>query len=255
VDKVLTRPEIYRVVNGYIGVSGGYLGDFSYRTHQEFYPYYCGLDIDPQDTPYYGTTRMRFMQVLEGQLPENQAKILRGVLAKYPVESFPESQRADKQQIYHEIKAMIARVERETSLQPPTLTVTNETVQRAIADATVLLEKNGPASAVDRVHTAFHGYLRAVCKQANIQVADDADVNALFKKLRDEHPGLQVDHTRKEDIGRVLSSLGNIVNTLNPLRNKASVAHPNEELLGEDEAMLVVNAVQILLYYLNAKLS
>jgi hypothetical protein len=29
---------VVRVVNDYIGVSGGYLGDFTYRTHQEFYP-------------------------------------------------------------------------------------------------------------------------------------------------------------------------------------------------------------------------
>jgi hypothetical protein len=43
----LTRQEIARLVNRYIGVSGGYLGDFSYRTHAEFYPEYCDLDINP----------------------------------------------------------------------------------------------------------------------------------------------------------------------------------------------------------------
>ena len=34
----LSRGEIIRLVNSYIGVSGGYLGDFSSRTHAEFYP-------------------------------------------------------------------------------------------------------------------------------------------------------------------------------------------------------------------------
>ena len=33
----LTDGEITRIVNRYIGVSGGYLGDFSYRTHVDFY--------------------------------------------------------------------------------------------------------------------------------------------------------------------------------------------------------------------------
>ena len=33
----MTRPEIYSVVNDYIGVDQGYLRDFTYRTHREFY--------------------------------------------------------------------------------------------------------------------------------------------------------------------------------------------------------------------------
>ena len=39
----LTSREVTRIVNRYIGVSGGYLGDFSYRTHADFYPEYWGL--------------------------------------------------------------------------------------------------------------------------------------------------------------------------------------------------------------------
>jgi hypothetical protein len=37
VTRGLTRPEIMRLVNRYIGVSAGYLGDFSYGSHSEFY--------------------------------------------------------------------------------------------------------------------------------------------------------------------------------------------------------------------------
>ena len=81
----LTRPEIYRIVNDWIGVSGGYLGDFTYSSHREFYPYYCDLDIDPEQ--HTGTTRERFIKVLENSDPNQQAKILRGVLEKYPAGS------------------------------------------------------------------------------------------------------------------------------------------------------------------------
>jgi hypothetical protein len=45
----LTDSEITRVVNRYIGVSGGYLGlpeRFSYRTHEDFYADYCDVSID-----------------------------------------------------------------------------------------------------------------------------------------------------------------------------------------------------------------
>jgi hypothetical protein len=43
----MTNQEILRPINRYIGVSNdGYLGDFTYQTHEEFYPEFCGLDIN-----------------------------------------------------------------------------------------------------------------------------------------------------------------------------------------------------------------
>lgn len=40
----------------------------------------------------------------------------------------------------------------------------------------------------------------------------------------------------------------------NPVRNRASVAHPNSALLAVDEAMLVVNIARTLLAYFDGKL-
>jgi len=39
------------------------------------------------------------------------------------------------------------------------------------------------------------------------------------------------------------------------VRNNASVAHPNDELLGRDEAQLVINVGRSLLLYLDAKIA
>jgi len=58
----LSNREIIRIVNRYIGVDHGYLGDFSYRTHADFYPEYCDLDINP--FTHEGTTRERFISIL-----------------------------------------------------------------------------------------------------------------------------------------------------------------------------------------------
>lgn len=44
-----------------------------------------------------------------------------------------------------------------------------------------------------------------------------------------------------------------IVDALNPLRNRASLAHPNESLLAEPEAMLVINSVRTLLHYIDSR--
>jgi hypothetical protein len=44
----LSNRVISIVINRYIGIAMGYLGDFSYRTHADFYPDYCEFSIDPE---------------------------------------------------------------------------------------------------------------------------------------------------------------------------------------------------------------
>jgi len=65
---MLKKSDIYRLVHDYIGVYDGYLGDFSYKTHREFYPYYCDLEINVKDYEP-GTTREKFMRILEEASP------------------------------------------------------------------------------------------------------------------------------------------------------------------------------------------
>ena len=107
---MLKQSEIYRLVNDYIGVSGGYLNDFSYRTHHEFYPYYCDLEINVADYEP-GTTREKFIRILEEANLLAQAKILKGVFKKFPVSAFEEQDRERKQEIYDEYQAIISRLE------------------------------------------------------------------------------------------------------------------------------------------------
>ena len=132
--------------------------------------------------------------------------------------------------------------------------ITSEVVERAISDAETLITQNGATSGVDRVHTALHGYLRAVCDKANISYAKDAGLPELFKVLREGHPSFQVKGPQGVEIQQVLRALGSIISALNPVRNRASVAHPNEDLLDEPEAMLVINSARTILNYLDSKL-
>jgi hypothetical protein len=76
---------------------------------------------------------------------------------------------------------------------------------------------------------------------------------ALLKKLRREHPKLQDLGPRAQDIAKVMNAAGAMLDALTPVRNNASLAHPNKDLLGRDEAQLIVNAGRTLLAYLDAK--
>jgi hypothetical protein len=138
-------------------------------------------------------------------------------------------------------------------VENPSLEISSDSVQRALADAELLIQARGAASGVDRVHTAFHGYLKAVATRASIEFQEDSSVTGLFKLLRDKHPALVFREPRAADIDRVLKSMATIIDSLNPVRNRASGAHPNELVLGEPEAMLIINSVNTLLHYLDAR--
>jgi hypothetical protein len=243
----LKQSEINKLVYKYIGVSGGYLADFSYRSHHEFY---IGLDLDIDPYKYDGTTRERFTKILSESAPQVQARILEGVLRRFP-EGSSELRTTERAA---QIRAWITRIRSGPHVEQPVLRITSEVVERALLDAQELLRATGAASGVDRVHTALHGYLRVVCEGANIKTLPDAGMTDLFKQIREAHPAFRDLGPRSDDILRILRALATIVDALNILRNKASIAHPDPELLPEPEAVLVMNAVRPILHYVDEKI-
>jgi hypothetical protein len=248
----LSKKEIIILVNKYIGVSGGYLSGFSYQSHREFYPVHCDLDIDPEE--YEGkTTRERFISVLSSVDPPKQAKILRGVLEICPVgqEYAVETRTAE---LRDEFLKQVARLESVQGVDSPIAVYSVEVVRRAITDAEALVKANGATSGVDRVHTALHGYIINICESSGIPVQDGASLAAVFKLLRDRHPSFVPTGPRANDITHLLKSCAAILDCMSPLRNQASMAHPNENLLAPEEAMFVINVAKSVLHYLHAKL-
>jgi hypothetical protein len=239
--------EIKRVTHGYIGVSAtDILDDFSHKSLKEFYPRYCELDIDMDS--FMGNLRKKFEAVLASVPPRDQAKILRGVVAKCPVTSFKKTRTTAARD---ELLKMADRLE--GAMQAPNLKEMTESTWRAIEDAKVLLKTNGPISAVDRVHTAIHAYLKLICDVAEITCNPDANVEALFGLIRDQHMRFKDLATRSKNIVAILRSMAKVFTAVNDIRNNESMAHPNE-LLEEDEAMLVINAAWTALHYIDSKL-
>lgn len=246
----LTNSEIMKIVNQYIGVSGGYLGDFSYRTHADFYTEYCEVDID--HSQYRGTTRERFIAILSSSQPHVQAKIVRGVLERFPLNTQYILDTRTKE-LYEDLLGFAKRLEVTSPVLSPDPKINSAVVERAVGDVEILLQTSGAVSGVDRIHTALYGYLRAVCDIENISYSKDDSMTKLFKLLRQHHPALLNLGVRSQDIDRILQSSASIMDALNPIRNNASVAHPNEDLLDKEEAMLVINIVRTLMHYFDAK--
>ncbi len=137
----------------------------------------------------------------------------------------------------------------------PSLEISTKTVEQALKEAESLTREHGAASGVDRIHTAFHGYLRAVCQANRIPFKSDATLTELFKTLRANHPKLAGLGPKTEEINKTLRGMSSIMDALMPIRNHASIAHPNEDLLEPNEAMLVINITRTMLHYLNKKFS
>ncbi len=128
-----------------------------------------------------------------------------------------------------------------------------EAVNIALKDAENFIASGNNLSAVDRVHTAMHGYFQALCDENGLKYVSDDGLTKLYKIIREEAIDSK-NQTSAEGIKKILNSLSACVDSLNTLRNQASMAHPNNELLGEAEAALVVNTASTILHYLEAKL-
>jgi hypothetical protein len=244
----LKDSQIKKLVYKYIGVEAGYLGDFSYRTHADFY---VDLDLEIDPNTYPGTTRERFIQILSENQPHIQATILDGILERFPVGSSEKRTTP----LADEIRGWAVSLRTGNAVPRPSPANATETVRRALADAEHLLQKNGPASAVDRVHTALHGYQLGLCSEAGITVPDDASLTQVFKLLRNSHVALKAGGHRSQDIDKILNALNSILDAMNPIRNRASVAHPNPVLLDETDARLVMNASSTVFHYLESKVA
>jgi hypothetical protein len=249
---LLSKGDILKLVNEYIGVYNGYLGDFSYRTHAEFYPLHCDLDIDPNTLE--GTTRERFIKILSEQEPLKQSKIIRGILSKFPVDQIgkPASRTLE---LFRYFDTLASKLEHSSVvIHNPSIIEKYQVLNQALSDAEILMKQSTPTSAVDRIYTYFQGYLEAICIDQNIKIDQDESITKLFKVLKSNHPALLTSTPRNEEINKVLNSLSAIIDALPAIRNKATLSHPNPRLLDIPEAILVIDAIKTIANYLDNKL-
>jgi hypothetical protein len=141
---------------------------------------------------------------------------------------------------------------------PAEPTVTSASVRMALEDAELMLRQGRPTSAVDRAHTALHGFLGEHARRMGLPLVGTDGKRltsaALYKQIRKAHSAF-ITGTHAEHTVVVGQTLASVVDRMDTLRNNASIAHPNDELLDEPEAQLVTSAVWALLRYLDVRLS
>jgi hypothetical protein len=182
----MTKSEILKVVNLYIGVSGAISEILATVPTRNSTRTIAISTLTPHE--YEGTTREQFISILSSAGPWIQAKILRGVLERFPV---GKGRPTRTQELHDQLVDLVRRLEAAAPVLTPTPRITSSVVGRAMTDAETLIRNNGATSGVDRIHTALHGYLLAVCDDAGIHHPSDASTTALFRLLREQHPAFQ----------------------------------------------------------------
>jgi hypothetical protein len=259
-----TGKEVNSVVS-YIGGIGGYLGNFSYASHADFYPMYCGLDIDPNT--YDGdTTRKKFITILSQEKPPNQAKIMQGVLDRFPLSDYEnqleegilkDSEFNNKKRLNNEILGWIEQLKGNGLVEMEDLTHTYEIVQETLNQCQTLISEHSSSAAIDRAHTALHGYFKNVCKEAGLIISEsDPKIQDYWSLIKTEHPKFQVDVKQYNlPINQVVASIAKLLENLNVARNKHAFSHPNEDIMGEEEAKFCINLFRSILQYIDRKLT
>ena len=247
-------PEIDSIVEDYIGTNAGYLNGFSYSIHDLDHKY-CDLEVDVPAYRAHGlTTRRAFIEILKKAKPRDQAKIIRGVFEMFPPPQKATDETALKRVLLHEQLLRVAsRLDADGLVETPTIAETSEVVFEALQDAEVLLKSRGPKSAVDRAHTALHGYLKKLCSDRGAKIPADASLTAVFKTIREQFPEFAATIPHDVEARRVFGSMASALDSLNTIRNRGTMAHPNELLLNAPEAMLYINLSRALLGFIEAK--
>lgn len=138
-----------------------------------------------------------------------------------------------------------------------------EASRKALREANNLIGDGKFQESVDRVHTAFHGYLKSVCKilgekykeeyqQVFLSKLDlkDVEINKLFKFI----DKVLAKEGIEEELRSILKAMATQIHQINTIRNHKSMAHPNEKLLSEDESIVVLGSVKIIMLYVHNKI-
>lgn len=124
------------------------------------------------------------------------------------------------------------------------------TIRKAVDDAEVFIREGRFDSAVDRVHTAFHGYLRTLLAEHSVTYVADDGLPALFAKLHGFYGGSIQPTDVADRVKSILRSAGGMITAVNELRNNNTIAHPNGQLIQKREAQLVIRLVNAVVDYI-----
>lgn len=127
-----------------------------------------------------------------------------------------------------------------------------EVIAKSIADAELLMSQGKYDSALDRVHTAFHGYLRKVLENRGVSYEESDTLSQLYSKLHSDVSSMIGSASIAGLIKTAIRSSSGVVASFNDMRNRHSLSHPNDELIQKRESEFMIKLIKDITDYINS---
>ena len=128
----------------------------------------------------------------------------------------------------------------------------SKTLSKTIEDAEEFIKKGKYLSAIDRVHTTLHGYLRWRLDSMGIEYNESETLMQLYSKLHNNLNIAPESSEINEIIKTAIRSASGVINSINTARNKHSLSHPNNDIIGNKEAKLLIGLSKFIFDYIES---
>tara|TARA_R110002072_G_scaffold110586_1_gene238387 strand:+ start:135 stop:968 length:834 start_codon:yes stop_codon:yes gene_type:complete len=229
-----------------LGMSTGYVMDFSDRTFKDFIGELIGVDIFDKKYDFASGSKANRMRAFWKVEPNYNVGILLDKLLEYWTSlaqtgsiSYSESDI----ELHKECVKIATRlkldgpVENLDALQANSDDKDFNTLAKAIRES---IEKNEPENALDRLHTFVVKYTRQLSEKHSIPYDKETPLHSLFGGyVKHLSTTGQIESAMTE---RILKSSISVMEAFNEVRNNRSFAHDNP-ILNYNESLLIFNDV------------
>lgn len=159
--------------------------------------------------------------------------------------------RAHISQLLQPVLNHLKQSEDHTTVDFSQIAAQSDTILHAISDAEIFIREEKYESAVDRIHTAFHGYLRQILEKHHVDYLADDSISALYSKLHNMYGTCIQPPDVSTRIRDIVRSGSGMVTRINELRNNNTIAHANTQLIQKREAELVIRMLSAIINYID----
>ena len=230
-------------------MGSGYVLDFSNRTFEEFILDSTGKSIYDSKYDNASGSKANRLRAFWSVEPNYVVVKLLGDLVQYVAE---QDVMPDQEQRLESCRRVVQRLSQSAPV-PEIEAITPNTVEKDFAtlaqSVREAIEKNEPASGLDRLHTFVMKYMRVLCQKHEIKTEKDKPLHSLvgeYVKRLKENSYLESEMTE-----RILKSSISTLEAFNRVRNDQSFAHDNQ-VLNYDESLLIFNHVASAIRFVEA---
>lgn len=234
------------IIERFLGMSSGYVLNFSDRTFEEFIGSVLGINIHSEKYRAKGTSKANKLRTLFEIEQPNRVSTLLLALVDYAqkVQRLDDPDSDLVKEIAYRIRDNAHAVNLD-ALAPNAPGWEFESLSESVKEA---ISRGEPQAALDRLHTFMVKFVRELCKKHSIETGTKP-LHSLFgeyiKYLRDNSL------IESKMTGAILRTCNSTMESFNDVRNNQSLAHDNT-VLNQQEAYFIASHVAALVQFLRS---